>query len=221
MLFLAVFLGFVAENIRENVVERHREKQFMSSLVKDLQLDTAEFSEGNKFRQKKIIALDSVINILSVQNTSVIPLSVYKSTRNFYGSRNFFQNSGTLDQLKNSGGLRLVHNRKVVDSISAYDQEVRRMIKRDEFENEYFVYNSRLSEKIFDTKTAVKFLVSKAKAIPDSSETIKINLAYLPEYLNNLMSYNFLIKNNQGVFERSKKKAANLLKLINKEYHLD
>ena len=36
ILFLAVFLGFVAENIREQSVERHREKEFIQSFVEDL-----------------------------------------------------------------------------------------------------------------------------------------------------------------------------------------
>ena len=33
MLFLAVFCGFLAENIREHAVERHREKQFIESFI--------------------------------------------------------------------------------------------------------------------------------------------------------------------------------------------
>ena len=37
MLFLAVFLGFIAENIREHVVENDRVKEYAISLVQDLQ----------------------------------------------------------------------------------------------------------------------------------------------------------------------------------------
>ena len=65
MLFFAVFLGFVAENIRENTVEKHREKQFMVSLVKDLELDTSELSKSDNFRLQKIRALDTAIHIFS------------------------------------------------------------------------------------------------------------------------------------------------------------
>ena len=36
MLFLAIFLGFVAENIRETSVERHQEKEYMRLMVEDL-----------------------------------------------------------------------------------------------------------------------------------------------------------------------------------------
>ena len=41
MLFLAVFCGFLAENIREHKIEQHRAKEFSRSLVEDLQNDTA------------------------------------------------------------------------------------------------------------------------------------------------------------------------------------
>jgi len=219
MLFFAVFLGFIAENIRENVIERHREKEFMSSLVRDLELDTAELSQGHIFRHRKILAMDSLINILSMQTGSNLPLSVFRTSRRIFGARNFYQSTGTLDQLKNSG-LRLIHNRKVVDSIESYDVQVRRMTKRDEYENEYFAYNARLSEKLYDTRPAMKYLLPQSKLIPDSSTSIKLNLAYLPEYLNDLLFYRTLLTNNDAVFERNKHKAANLIALIQKEYHL-
>ena len=41
MLFLAVSSGFIAENIRENSVERHREKEYIRSLIEDIKKDTA------------------------------------------------------------------------------------------------------------------------------------------------------------------------------------
>ena len=95
MLFLAVFLGFLAENIREEVLEKHREKQFMVSLIKDLELDTSEISKSDNFRLQKIRALDSAINILAIQSTSMVPFTSYRLSKKFYGARNFFQNSGT------------------------------------------------------------------------------------------------------------------------------
>ena len=42
MLFLAVFCGFLAENQREHFVEHNREKQYMRSLIEDLETDTLE-----------------------------------------------------------------------------------------------------------------------------------------------------------------------------------
>lgn len=43
MIFLAVFLGFVAENIREHIVEQNRATQYAELLITDLKNDTAYF----------------------------------------------------------------------------------------------------------------------------------------------------------------------------------
>ena len=50
MLFLAVTAGFFVENQREHMVEHRREKEFMVSLVKDLDLDTVQFSRLRIYR---------------------------------------------------------------------------------------------------------------------------------------------------------------------------
>jgi hypothetical protein len=55
MLFLAVTLGFFVENQREHFIEHQREKQYMVSLVEDLETDTAELKKG-------IISTDSTNN---------------------------------------------------------------------------------------------------------------------------------------------------------------
>jgi uncharacterized protein YpmS len=50
---------------------------------------------------------------------------------------------------------------------------------------------------------------------------VKINLSYLDEFINDLMTYKFLIKRNADVFESNRQKATNLIQLIKKEYHLE
>src|SRR5215510_665779 len=45
MLFLAVFLGFVAENIREISVEHEHEKQFAKELYSEFYADSIVFTE--------------------------------------------------------------------------------------------------------------------------------------------------------------------------------
>ena len=45
MPFLAVFLGFVAENVREGNVEQRREKQYILSMIEDLKSDTSRIHQ--------------------------------------------------------------------------------------------------------------------------------------------------------------------------------
>src|ERR1700712_405235 len=42
MIFLAVTLGFFAENIRENIANHEREISYMHGIVNDLKADTSE-----------------------------------------------------------------------------------------------------------------------------------------------------------------------------------
>jgi hypothetical protein len=222
MLFLAVFCGFLAENQREHIVEKWREKQFMVSLVKDLELDTSQLNRIQKFRQNSLAEMDSLAVFFSTTHSKAIPLKIYTQIRLLLGSMYFFQNSGTLDQLKNSGGLRLVHNRSIVDSIEAYDQQIRRMVVRDRFESEFGLDNIHLVGKLFKNNVALKirtdtmFLGKHASA----DQPIPFNEQYMDEYLNHLMTFQDLVKINLGVGIITKSRAVNLVALIKKEYRL-
>src|SRR5258705_11901253 len=61
MLFLAVTAGFFVENQREHMVEHRREKEFMVSLVKDLESDTAQISRIKLYRLDRLRNIDSII----------------------------------------------------------------------------------------------------------------------------------------------------------------
>jgi hypothetical protein len=63
MLFLAVFLGFVAENIREHVVEHNRSKEYAISLVQDLQNDTTSINVQKKSARIYIAIADSLLRL--------------------------------------------------------------------------------------------------------------------------------------------------------------
>src|SRR6476660_4136174 len=75
MLFLAVFCGFLAENQREHMVEHQREKQYMKSMLFDLNADTAQISSLLTFRIQRIMQLDTLMMLLKSpqlkENTSI------------------------------------------------------------------------------------------------------------------------------------------------------
>src|SRR5436190_17699612 len=68
MLFLAVFCGFLAENFREVRVEHSREKEYMKSLVEDLQSDTAEIGQAIPFATLIFNNNDSLVEFLNFGN---------------------------------------------------------------------------------------------------------------------------------------------------------
>jgi hypothetical protein len=125
MLFLAVFLGFLAENLREQTVEHHREKEYIQSLVEDLKSDTLQANEVLIKLNNRSIGIDSVIAALSSPEIIENSNNAYRLWSKNMGFADFISNDRTIQQLKNSGGLRLIRNKVVSDGIMKYDQVLR------------------------------------------------------------------------------------------------
>src|SRR5215470_4456173 len=70
MLFLAVFAGFLAENQREHIVEKRREKDYIRSLIDDLKTDTSYFNPAIKDRKQTRLMVDSLIGLLAKKTRS-------------------------------------------------------------------------------------------------------------------------------------------------------
>src|SRR4249919_323086 len=122
MLFLAVFAGFLAENWREHIVERKREKEYIRSMIEDLSRDTTELSLNNSIRKEAVIMYDSVITLLNIKNRSQ-----FEQQRIYYLARMGLRlssfpilNDRTYEQMKSSGNLRLIHEKEISDKITHY-----------------------------------------------------------------------------------------------------
>src|SRR5204862_628052 len=61
MLFLAVFLGFLAENQRENMVEHHREIELAKQLYSELSDDSIVAANKIKSRQEKEMDMNYLV----------------------------------------------------------------------------------------------------------------------------------------------------------------
>ncbi len=61
MIFLAVSMGFIAENIRENLVEHETEKRTMELVVENLKEDTTALEKSIKWNIKKVDIIDSIL----------------------------------------------------------------------------------------------------------------------------------------------------------------
>jgi hypothetical protein len=64
MIFLAVFLGFIAENIREKLSDRSKGKEYVISIKKDLVADTSAINDFMPVLFFRINQLDSLIYML-------------------------------------------------------------------------------------------------------------------------------------------------------------
>src|SRR5436190_20183127 len=122
MLFLAVFCGFLAEYQLEHKIEKDKEKQFMLSMINDLQNDLANIKTTTTVKKQGIQIADSLFELFSSPALNNNRNQVYYYGRMFSATyHKFFMTDGTLTQLKNAGGFRLITKRAIVDSILSYD----------------------------------------------------------------------------------------------------
>jgi len=222
MLFLAVTSGFFVENQREHMVEHRREKVFMVSLVKDLESDTAQFSRIRLYRLERLHNIDSTIIFFLNHTGGSVPAVGYTLAAKLFGHVSFFQNSGTLDQLKTSEGLRLIRQRNVVDSIQSYDQQIKRMALRDIYETNLMVDHSKALQKLFDGRELLRLYADTTydRKPPAPFTPVKIEEQYVNEYLNSLKTFHLIVNLDMDLQTTIKMKAARLIDLIKKEYHL-
>ena len=121
MLFLAVFCGFMAENIREHKIEQHRAKEFARSLVQDLQNDTAAITTEKKSARLYISIVDSLLQLgkSSLEGRRAAEFSFY--TRFTYWTVPVSWSRNTFEQIKNSGSLRYFKNGQLLKKMLEYD----------------------------------------------------------------------------------------------------
>ena len=142
MLFLAVTLGFLAENLREQQIVAHQTESVMAQLYHELQKDTASLCRidltHNKQDTATIVLENYILNTdLEANKVNFFYLHNYLCTR-----EGIFETSCiALDQLKFAGVLKNVKDNKLRDCIEKYDLmllQIKERTKREEdFMNRY------------------------------------------------------------------------------------
>jgi len=228
MLFLAVFLGFVAENVRETLAEKHREKEYVHSMIDDLKIDTAKMGEAFTSVSKQINGTDSLINAWYSKPSSDSAMRyMYYLYRRYTGSgvkMDFTMR--TIDQLKNAGGMQLIRNKMASDSIINYYLYVEIADRqyssfRDKFQHEalltsysifdwsYFrgIANSSYASRIFSSQRKFVLLHATEQEQNKYIAQMQVTLAVLNNYL--------------GMLSDQQQRCNKLIALLQKEYHLE
>ena len=223
MLFLAVFLGFVAENYREHLVEIEREKQYIHSLIEDVRTDITQINYDQGQLSPLIKRLDSIIEKLGEDSNGSPSVNCYRQISIGFGFSDFIYNDGTMQQLKNSGGMRLIRNLKVANSIINYDQSVRRTLAFQDIIN-----NTQLPRMVDKINSLID--ISKMKKLVSNSQlgldTINIKNAILlshdanelTRFVNQLKQYSYSIYYQMEYLTNNREKGIQLLSLLKKDY---
>lgn len=222
MLFLAVFLGFTAENIREHNIERHREKEYLRSFVKNLRNDTSNLRIAINSNNRRLRILDTLIEYSQTDLSKLE--NVQNVYRYFLGSRffpNYVPNDAAILQLTNAGNLRLIQKVYVADSILAYDNMNKTIATRSGIYQELLNDAWRGSFAVLDL-TGIKDTSSYGDVIPyKRAPTISNDSEKLKYFFNLIFREAFVVDIYIGFLKRQSATAQRLIPFIEKEYDLE
>ena len=213
MLFLAVFLGFLAENLRERIVEHNIEKEYIHSLVEDLKSDTLQSNEVLKLLNSRSAGVDSVITALSSPGIIENSNNAYRLWTKNIGLPDFISNDRTIQQLKNSGGLRLIRNKAVSNRIMEYDHLIRNFnglsVVMNEILGDQHIYSQLFDFINLDKNTNIP--------VPLTEQGRKL----LNEAYANRKVWRFILSNLISSLKLINNESKAILLFIKKEYQLE
>ena len=227
MLFFAVFCGFLAEYELEHIIENQKGKEYILSMIEDLQTDTLNLSDVHQGYLRKEQVLDTVITGFDEGVHSYSPAwarNFLKSYRT--GFPDFYYTDRTIQQLKNSGGMRLIKDKVAADGIINYDTEMRDLEFEETFvskEQENYI-NEVL--KVWSVKrmyqdVGVHSFANNRTMVIKSNYWITKDPVDFERLFNRLSEYNeALIRHGQDFIDK-KGKATQLIALLKSRYHIE
>ncbi len=227
MIFLAVTMGFFAENLREHLDNSDDTAKSMHAMVSDLKSDMLMYQYVLTDNEYCAHMNDTLIAMLSQRSAKTG--HIYFLARNITASFEFVRpNTRTFEQLKSSGSLHFINDQRILDSITFYYQSIKWLDKQNDVliqkVNDVHLANSQLFdgavfEKIFTggyaNKEKTLMVVSEPANNPPllSNDHIVIN--------NVIMGYHYLgsiLKENDGVTVVNMERCKRLISYLENNY---
>jgi hypothetical protein len=221
MIFLAVFLGFIAENVREGLGNHKREKEYIQSMIQDLQRDTSNLTTTIAGYENKDKRFDTVFALYPAL-TSGYNGTLINNLQRVQNFPDFVYTDRTIQQLKNSGGMSLIKDKKAADAIIEYDSKMRELDKDMPILIEFFNTVVKSWQEIFSTEAISKDEMQTDAQVNNRSKNylLKSDKATLGRFYNELKAFRSSCRSIRHEEEFLKQDAESLIILLKKEYHL-
>ena len=124
MIFIAVMMGFIAENIRENITNNEHARQLTSQLVQDLKADTARLNRIFEKQTQILKANDSLFNLLQQPLATADLKKIQQLIISSHNLWTFHPSGGAIGAIKNEMHLKQFSESKIVNHIAAYETDI-------------------------------------------------------------------------------------------------
>ena len=154
MIFVAVTLGYGAENIREHNVNKHKAIISLQDLYKDLKQDSILYVKGLKRRNLQDASFEIISNLYDEKKVLNNVPSIYAAQSLISLRVMPIMNTMALDQIKSSGILNYIENDELKQIIQSYASDGNGLKLREQRE---FSFLDRMLDPITTTRFEYKF----------------------------------------------------------------
>ncbi len=222
MLFLAVFCGFLAEYQLEHTIEHQREKKFILSMIEDAATDTANIHVVIAQNTERIKHADSLaIATLNYKGTKAENAGIYSAARKtVYYPELVYPTDRTLFQLKNSGGMRLIRNRKSAESIITYDKSGKNVMNQQAYYEHYLTALTEASNRLLDFSVLLNYKQPSVIYNENTARLVNPTAEKLLEMGNMSMMFQGVMMQYIVRLKEMEKQAIALISTLKKEYRI-
>ena len=218
MIFLAVTMGFFAENIREYFSNNERVTQLSEQLVQELKKDTATLNATIAYQTELQKNADSVIKILRKPPGEIDSKKLERLIEKCFRVTTFTSSSGALTSIKNQLNLKQFSGSEISNYITDYEgqqnqvktaeaiqvQQVKEIVEK--FMQQHFTADDLYALRIDHSDISGKL----RKISPDDLEDFRASMVSIEDF-NTLLI---------GSYNESKESALKLMQYVRKEYNI-
>jgi hypothetical protein len=219
MIFLAVTMGFLAENLRESITDKNHVEELAGQLKEDLSNDTAKLTSLIAFQQLQLRRADSLYEIL-MQPAAGID---YKKLQNMVVDCDrldfFYPSTGAMSTIKKDLHLRKFVKTKIAKHIDLYEKDI---VVLEKFESRDIDYMGKYLDNFISSHFTPENATAAITRSPVVSATMRnlspADLVQLSVDINLIKAYNIRLV---GQYEKIKEDAVLFIQHINTTYSLD
>jgi len=223
LVVIGILIALQINNWNEEKQDRKIEKDYVISLIEDLEIDITKLSATIESFEKKEFQIDTVLRMYS-KLAGPYNDTLWRNLPAVIHFKDFIYTDRTMQQLENSGGMRFIINKDALNGIIDYDLTVKHLLESYIPDLSFYYYNSNQMwfeiMDIEDHETDLKKMSLEEMEKGNKNYLLKNDKATLGKFNNiirNFKSVGTLVKEKEIELL---KKAESLIALLQKEYKI-
>jgi len=124
MIFIAVMMGFIAENIRETITDHEHVHHLTAQLANDLKADATHLDEIRQEETKIAKGNDTLFNLLQQPLAKADLKKIQQLAVNAHSMSLFHPSEGAINAIKNELHLKQFSNSQIISYFSRYEKHI-------------------------------------------------------------------------------------------------